>query len=131
MQPMSRSTSLRGLLPRHPLFRLLVINGLAGATLGVFFVFGILTIDVAGIRTLLTSTGEWVIGLALLTMGSVTTFASVAMGGAIMLMPKPKDPGAGGRRAGMALWCRCASGTTRRVLKPLAVGPIDCAGRID
>ncbi len=100
MQPMSRSTNPRGLLPRHPLFRLLVINGLAGAALGVLFVVGILAIDVAGIRTLLASTGEWVIGLALLTMGSVTTFASVAMGGAIMLMPKPKDPGEGGPKGG-------------------------------
>lgn len=100
MQPLSVSRNPRGLLPRHPLFRLLVINGLAGAGLGVLFVIGILAIDVAGIRTLLASTGEWVIGLALLTMGSVTTFASVAMGGAIMLMPKQKDPGSGGPKGG-------------------------------
>ncbi len=100
MDRMSRSPMSRGVLPRHPLFRLLLINGLAGAALGVLFVMGILAIDVAGIRTLLASTGEWVIGLALLTMGSVTTFASVAMGGAIMLMPKPKDPGPGGPAGG-------------------------------
>ncbi len=73
MDRMSRSPMSRGVLPRHPLFRLLLINGLAGAALGVLFVMGILAIDVAGIRTLLASTGEWVIGLALLTMGSVTT----------------------------------------------------------
>jgi hypothetical protein len=94
MNPLPGPKTTRGKLPRHPLFRLLLVNGLAGAALGVLFVVGILVIDVAGIRNLLAGTGEWVIGLALLTMGSVTTFASVAMGGAIMLIPKPRDSGA-------------------------------------
>ena len=87
-------------LPQHPLARLLVVNGLAGAGLGVLFVIAILAFDIAGIRTLLANGGEWVIGLALLTVGSVTTFASVAMGGAIMLMRNPSDHGPGGPGGG-------------------------------
>jgi hypothetical protein len=86
------------LLPSNPLFRLLAIHGVAGAVLGVFFVLGVLVLDVAGIHSLLSRTGEWVVGLLLLTMGSITTFASVSMGGAIMMMPKdvkPPDPPAG------------------------------------
>ncbi|MCZ8375752.1 MAG: hypothetical protein O9342_10275 [Beijerinckiaceae bacterium] len=70
------------------LFRLLIINGLAGALLGVAFVLGILALDVAQIRTMLVASGEWLVPVGLLTMGSVVTFASVAMGGAIMLMPR-------------------------------------------
>lgn len=87
-------------LPRHPLFRLLVINGLGGAALGLLFVAGVLALDVAGIRSLLASTGEWVIGLSLLSIGSITTFASVAMGGAIMLLPRDPDDHDSGRREG-------------------------------
>ena len=96
MNPGSRLNTPRGFLPRQPLFRLLAVNGLAGAGLGILFVIGILALDIAGIRSLLTSTGEWLIGLALLTMGSMTTFASVAMGGAIMLIRSPPDAGTGG-----------------------------------
>jgi hypothetical protein len=79
-------------LPRNPLFRLLVVHGVSGAVLGVLFVVGVLVLDVAGIHSLLARTGEWVVGLSLLTMGSITTFASVAMGGAIMLLPKEERP---------------------------------------
>jgi hypothetical protein len=104
MKPRSRLSAplstLRNFLPRHPLFRLLVINGLAGAGLGILFVIGILALDVAAIRSLLTSTGEWVTGLALLAMGSVTMFASVAMGGGIMLMQSPQNAGSGGSKDG-------------------------------
>lgn len=90
---MSRfSPSLSRFLPQNPLFRLLVVHGVAGAILGVLFVIGVLTLDLAGIHSLLSRTGEWVVGLALLTMGSITTFASVSMGGAIMLMPKEEEP---------------------------------------
>ncbi|MCA3656249.1 MAG: hypothetical protein IOB85_14695 [Methylobacterium sp.] len=100
MNPGSRLNTPRGFLPRQPLFRLLAINGLAGAGLGILFVIGILALDVAGIRSLLTSTGEWVTGLALLAMGSVTMFASVAMGGAIMLMRSPRNAESGGSEGG-------------------------------
>lgn len=75
----------------HRLFRLLIVNGLAGALLGIAFVIGILALDVAQIRTMLAASGEWLVPMGLLTMGSVVTFASVAMGGAIMLMPRDED----------------------------------------
>ncbi len=92
MNPMPRPNAPRGLLPRQPLFRLLLINGLAGAALGVLFVLGILVMDIAGIRTLLAAPANGDRAGAS-HHGSVTTFASVAMGGAIMLMPKPSDHG--------------------------------------
>lgn len=91
----SNSPVKRGLLPANPLFRLLVTNGVSGAVLGIVFVAGLLALDVAGIHSLLSRTGEWVVGLSLLTMGSIVTFASVSMGGAIMMLPKedaPRDP---------------------------------------
>jgi hypothetical protein len=75
-------------MPANPLFRLLVINGLAGALLGFLFVALVLYLDLAGIWSLLVKTGEWGVALAMLTIGSVTMFASVAMGGAIMMAPK-------------------------------------------
>lgn len=99
---MRQSPARRGLLPGNPLFRLLVIHGMSGALLGILFVIGILALDVAGIHSLLSRTGEWVVGLSLLTMGSITTFASVSMGGAIMMLPKedtPREPPERGLRA--------------------------------
>lgn len=82
----------------QPLFRLLLINGLAGALLGIAFVLGILVMDVAHIRTMLAASGEWVVPVGLLTMGSFVTFASVAMGGAIMLLPRDGGDLDGGSR---------------------------------
>ncbi|WP_284178468.1 hypothetical protein [Rhabdaerophilum sp. SD176] len=82
----------------HRLFRLLIVNGLVGALLGIAFVIGILALDVAQIRTMLAASGEWLVPMGLLTMGSVVTFASVAMGGAIMLMPRDDDGDRPGRR---------------------------------
>jgi hypothetical protein len=90
-----QSPAKRGLLPANPLFRLLVIHGLSGVGLGIAFVAGILALDVAGIHSLLSRTGEWVVGLSLLAMGSIVTFASVSMGGAIMMLAKedaPREP---------------------------------------
>jgi hypothetical protein len=79
-------------LPQNPLFRLLLVHGAAGAILGILFVVGILILDVAGIYSLLSRTGEWVVGLSMLMIGSITTFGSVSMGGAIMLLPKDEKP---------------------------------------
>lgn len=101
------------------LFRLLAINGAAGAALGVLFVLGVLALDVASIRTLLIATGDWVIALSLLTMGSVVTFASVAMGGAIMMIPRDENgPGRGQRqRIGDLVPLRAVAGA-RRLRRP-------------
>lgn len=77
----------------QPLMTLLAINGIAGALLGLAFVAGVLLLDIAHIRSMLMRSGEWLVPVALLSMGSVVTFASVAMGGAIMMMPKDDDKG--------------------------------------
>lgn len=86
-------------MPSHtqPFFRLLLVNGMAGALLGIAFVLAILVMDVAQIRTMLAASGEWVVPVGLLTMGSVVTFASVAMGGAIMLMARDDGDCQGGK----------------------------------
>ncbi|MCZ8186625.1 MAG: hypothetical protein O9308_09600 [Beijerinckiaceae bacterium] len=87
---------------RHALFRLLAVNGLAGGLLGIGFVIGILVLDVARIGTMLATSGDWLVPVSLLAMGSIVTFASVAMGGAIMLLPREADPeGDAGPRPGL------------------------------
>jgi hypothetical protein len=78
-------------MTKNPLFRLLLINGLAGAGLGIAFVIGILALDVAGIRTLLVQTGDWLVGVPMLLIGCITTFASVTMGSAIMMTRRDED----------------------------------------
>lgn len=85
-------------MTKNPLFRLLLINGLAGAALGVAFVAGVIALDVAGIRTLLVQTGDWAVALSMLVIGCVSTFASVTMGSAIMMTARDSQrPPAGGK----------------------------------
>ncbi len=98
---------------KNPLFRLLLVNGLAGAGLGIVFVAGVLALDLASLRTLLVQTGEWAVGLSLLVIGSVSTFASVAMGGAIMLVrsDRPKTPPSG--KVGPLVYARQAQPVRR------------------
>jgi hypothetical protein len=71
---------------RDPLFTLLRINGLAGAALGVLFVCGALALDLGHLRRLIGFSTDGTIALALLLAGSIITFASVAMGSAIMMI---------------------------------------------
>lgn len=98
---------------KNPLFHLLLVNGLAGAGLGLVFVAGVLVLDLASLRTLLMQTGEWAVGLSLLVIGSVSTFASVAMGGAIMLVPSDRTKTPPGRKAGPLVYARQAQPVRR------------------
>lgn len=88
---------------RDPLFSLLINNGIGGAVLGVLFVAGVLGLDLGRIRSLVFASPEGLTALALLTLGSIVTFASVVMGGAIMMMhnQKPGRPDGGKRSPGM------------------------------
>lgn len=84
---------------RNPLLAMLAANALWGGALGVAFVIGVIALDLGHLRKLLTFTPDGMIALGLLTIGSIATFASVVMGGAVMMMARENDKGPrGGRR---------------------------------
>ena len=73
--------------PRY-LFR----NAVAGALIGVLVVAAILYLDVGGVGSLLFGGDDTVVGLLLLVWFFGLTFASVAMGSAVMALGhRPKD----------------------------------------
>ena len=82
-----------------PLLALLAGNALWGGVLGVGFVAGALVLDLGHLRHLLTFSADGALALGLLTLGSIITFASVAMGGAVMMIRRDKEGPAAGRRA--------------------------------
>lgn len=89
---------------RDPVHALLLGNLLWGIGLGLAFVAGVYALDLGHIRTLVASSPDGLLAMALLTGGSVITFASVVMGGAIMMIPREEDEGPkGGRRLLRAL----------------------------
>ena len=81
---------IRGLF-RNPLMRLLAINWLIGliATLVIFC--GLLLTNAAGLQDLIFNSENPFIPMALLFFGLLVTICSVAMGVAIMTLPKD-DP---------------------------------------
>ncbi len=83
---------------RDPLFSLLRYNLIGGAAVGLAFVAGVLILDLGRIRSLTGFSPDGVIALLLLTLGGIVTFASVAMGSAIMMIgrkdaARPNGPG--------------------------------------
>lgn len=85
---------------RNPLLAMLAANALWGGVLGVGFVVGVIALDLGHLRKLLTFTPDGMIALGLLTIGSIVTFASVVMGGAVMMMERKDDKELrGGKRA--------------------------------
>jgi acyl-coenzyme A thioesterase PaaI-like protein len=79
--------ALRVILPelaRMPLFRLLGINLAIGIAVAVLAVGGLLALDPHRLRTLILADQSPAIALVLLSGGFIITFASVAMGSAIM-----------------------------------------------
>jgi hypothetical protein len=81
----------RSLPKPDPLFALLRFNGLAGGGLGLAFVALVLLLDLGHVRSLAFASPDGALAVLLLAVGSVITFASVAMGGALMLMDAPAD----------------------------------------
>lgn len=87
-------------LPENPLFRLLLINGLIGTAVAVLLVAGLMITDAHRIGTLILNAENPVLPIAVLTIGLVITFGSVAMGMAIMSLPYDDDSdGQGGHRS--------------------------------
>lgn len=83
-------------LRRNRLLRYLAINGVIGVTIAVIAVGGLLALDVHGLRRLILGDASPVLTVLLLLFGFVVTFASVAMGTAIMMLGRPPDPPDGG-----------------------------------
>lgn len=89
---------------RNPLLSMLAVNALWGGVLGVAFVVGVIALDLGHLRKLLTFSPDGVIALGLLIIGSIVTFASVVMGGAVMMMGRRDDRGPrGGKRERLLL----------------------------
>lgn len=78
---------------RNPLLSMLAVNGLWGGALGIAFVAGVIALDLGHLQKLLTLSTDGLIALGLLTIGSVVTFASVVMGGAVMMMGRGRNGG--------------------------------------
>ena len=78
-------------MPRDPLHRLLVVNLLSGAAIGVLFVIGLLWMDAYGLRALISRDPEGLVALIALLSGSIITASSVVAGSAIMLNRKSRD----------------------------------------
>ena len=75
-------------------------NAVTGAAVGAAMVGGILALDIGGIGTLLWSGEDTIVGLVLLFWFFGLTFASVAMGSAIMALghtPSENGPDRGSR----------------------------------
>ncbi|MBS0244229.1 MAG: hypothetical protein JSS20_18830 [Proteobacteria bacterium] len=72
---------------------LLFWNGLIGAAIGCVAAAAMLIADTGGIRTLAAQSGSLWLASALLAGSFALTFASLAMGSAIMLLPHthPRD----------------------------------------
>lgn len=82
--------------------RMIIVNWIGGAFLGVVFAGALLWVDAGGLGGLILRSSNMVAALALLCGGFALTFASLAAGTAIMMMPKsdePKDPPSGGHGA--------------------------------
>ncbi len=84
------------MLPGDRLFRLLAVNALGGAALGVTVVAAILMLDIAGLRRLIAGDPEGFVALAMLVVGFVVTCASVMMGSAVMQSSRESGSSGGG-----------------------------------
>lgn len=86
-------------LPRDPLFRLLVINGLAGTAIAALVLVGIFAANIGNLRVLVLSAEDPVLPVVMLAFGLVITLGSVVIGSAIMLLGDTNRDG-GGRGKG-------------------------------
>lgn len=75
--------------PRPPdLIRFLALHALSGALVGCLAAGGLLASDAGGLATLFAESGSAIPAGALLFGGFALTFGSLAMGSAIMLLPR-------------------------------------------
>lgn len=86
------------MLPRHPFFRLLVINMLLGVMLAVIVVGAVIALDVGHVGTLLMKDRNPLAALVILLGSFIVTCASVMMGTAIMMLARNDGGPASGKR---------------------------------
>lgn len=76
---------------RDPLMRLLAIHWLIGLVATIIIFVGLIVTNAAGLQDLIMGSDEPLVPLALLFFGLLITICSVAMGMAIMMVPKDDD----------------------------------------
>jgi hypothetical protein len=86
------------ILPRDPLYRLLLVNLAGGLAAAVILCGGLLLVNPGHLRELILSDRSPEIALLLLLFGFAITFGSAAMGTAIMAIGKRRMPPSGGKR---------------------------------
>ncbi|MGE0231301.1 MAG: hypothetical protein AB7O39_04995 [Flavobacteriaceae bacterium] len=74
-------------LPANPLLRLLAINAAGGAVAALLVVAGLYLLDVGGLQRLSAASTQPLLPVLMLAAAFIVTFASAAMGGAVMLLP--------------------------------------------
>ncbi len=90
----------------HRVIRLMVLNWMLGAALGIVCAALLLWLDIAGLRGLLSSPDRIVWeGLVLLFGGFAVTFGGAVCAAAVMTVAGGQDDVCGGHRAG----CDCGS----------------------
>lgn len=87
-----------------PLLRLLAINAAIGAGVAAMLTVLVIVTDTAHLRTLILTSDEPWIPVLLLLFGFLVTMCSVAMGAAIMTLPRDDDddPPSGTREPALA-----------------------------
>ena len=92
-----KQAKLGNMMPKDPLFRLLLINGLAGAAIAALVFVGIFAANIGNLRVLVFSAEDPIIPMVMLAFGLAITLVSVVIGSAIMLLG---ETGKGGRPGG-------------------------------
>ncbi|ADZ71148.1 hypothetical protein [Polymorphum gilvum] len=94
----STSRSPAGLLPRNPLFRLLVVNWLVGFAVALVVLGGLFATNTGSLRDLVANAQDPVVPIVMLGFGLIITLCSAAMGTAIMMLPSVEGGRGGGHR---------------------------------
>ncbi len=81
------------LMPRDPLHRLLAVNALLGALMGLAFVAALFWLNIAGLGRLLGNDSHPALAAGVVALGFVVTFASVMMATAVMMQSGNNDSG--------------------------------------
>jgi tetrahydromethanopterin S-methyltransferase subunit E len=73
------------------LLKFLALHCAIGVAAGMVFLAGLIIVDLAGLRTLIWTSANPILPLALLAAGLSITFGGVAMAGAVMMLPSRED----------------------------------------
>lgn len=88
-------------LPRNPLFRLLVVNGILGVFISLLFLAGVFWANIGNLRVLVLNADDPVLPVIMLAVSLVITLGSVVMGSAVMMLKQDATsdnrPGGGHR----------------------------------